>query len=251
MPPLSLVGGSDRFEESTNTVAQDRQGLSRKRDVPTRLSVSSEKEIARRVRCIVADDHPAILDSISRYLTLNGVDVVAQASSGTDAQRKVETMRPEVAVLDLRMPGGGALELAAGLARSTPETAIIVYSGFGDRALLTDAFDAGVRGFVSKDAPLPDLVRAIELVADGELYVEPTLAGHFAQQADGSGAALTERERKVLRLLAEGRSNEEIGKELFLSPETVRTHVRKACMKLGAKTRTEAVASALRRSLIA
>jgi DNA-binding NarL/FixJ family response regulator len=212
---------------------------------------SLPSENPARVSCVVADDHPAILDSVARYLGMSGVDVVGQAASGHEAQRKVETMRPDVAVLDARMPGGGALEIAAGLARSTPGTAIIVYSGFGDRAVLTDAFDAGVRGFVSKDAPLADLVRAIELVARGELYVEPALAGHFAREAELPDAALTAREREVLRLLADGRSNEEIGRALFLSPETVRTHIRKACTKLGAKTRTEAVASALRRSLIA
>jgi DNA-binding NarL/FixJ family response regulator len=221
--------------------------------LPTARCVSSSRAERSRssVRCLIGDDHPAIVEAVARYLRVNGVDVVGQASTGVDAKKKIEAMRPEVAILDVRMPHGGAIELAAGLARSAPETGIIAYSGYGDRALLTDALDAGVRGFVSKDAPLPDLLRAIEHVSRGELYIEPTLAGHFTQGASDDSPKLTVREREVLRLLAQGESNEEIGKVLFLSPETVRTHVRKACVKLGARTRTEAVAAALRRSLIA
>ena len=114
-----------------------------------------------------------------------------------------------------------------------------------------DQFGLGVRGFVLKEAPLQDLVRAIELVAGGGTYVDPVLAGLLAS-ADVTGrlAALTQREREVLRLLADGQSNEEIGKTLFISPETVRTHVRKAMGKLDADTRTQAVATALRQQLI-
>jgi DNA-binding NarL/FixJ family response regulator len=103
-----------------------------------------------------------------------------------------------------------------------------------------------------KEAPLGDLVRAVELVAAGGTYVDPVLAGILAS-ADFAGKlpSLTQRERDVLRLLADGLSNEEIGKRLFISPETVRTHVRKAMAKLDADTRTQAVAKALRQSLIA
>jgi DNA-binding NarL/FixJ family response regulator len=105
-----------------------------------------------------------------------------------------------------------------------------------------------------KEAPLADLVRAVEIVARGGTYVDPVLAGVFATSNDnGAGAApqLTQREREVLRLLSDGFANEEIGRELFISPETVRTHIRKAMGKLGAETRTQAVAKALRLSLIA
>jgi DNA-binding NarL/FixJ family response regulator len=150
------------------------------------------------------------------------------------------------------MPGLSGIEVARHTGRSSPETAVILYTAFGDRALLTEALDAGARGFVLKEAPLAEIVRAVELVAAGRTYVDPVLAGVLSSTAATEKMAiLTERERDVLRLLADGQSNDEIGRSLFISPETVRSHVRKAMRKLEADTRTEAVATALRRSLIA
>ena len=208
-------------------------------------------EDAPAVRAVVADDHPAVLRSVCDVLVDSGVEVVGRASSGEEAMARIEASRPAVAVLDLRMPGLTGVEVAARAARSAPDTAVILYTGYGDRALLNEALDVGVRGFVLKEAPLADLVRAVEMVSRGEVYVDPVLAG-FLATADVTEAlpALTKREREVLRLLADGRTNEEIGKELFLSPETIRTHVQKAMRKLEADTRTQAVALALRQSLI-
>src|SRR5437764_371809 len=145
------------------------------------------------------------------------------------------------------MPKLGGIELNRRAQRSAPDTAILLYTGYGDRALLTEALDAGVRGFVLKEAPMDDLLRALHAVADGRTYVDPVLAGTLAASSVGSALPqLTQRERDVLRLLADGLSNEEIGKRLFISAETVRTHVRKAMDKLDADTRTQAVARALR-----
>jgi DNA-binding NarL/FixJ family response regulator len=128
---------------------------------------------------------------------------------------------------------------------------LLLYTGYGDRALLAEALDAGVRGFVLKEAPLEDLVRAVDIVAGGGTYVDPVLAGALVNAKLTSALPeLTQREREVLRALADGLSNEEIGRRLFISPETVRTHVRKAMAKLDADTRTQAVATALRQSLI-
>ena len=128
---------------------------------------------------------------------------------------------------------------------------MILYTAFGDRAVLTEALDAGARGFVLKEAPLAEVVRAVELVAAGKTYVDPVLAGVLSVGAGSDKLVnLTPREREVLRLLADGLANEEIGKRLVISAETVRTHIRKAMAKLDADTRTEAVATALRQSLI-
>jgi DNA-binding NarL/FixJ family response regulator len=207
---------------------------------------------ATPINCLVADDHPAMLRAVTEILQRHGLQVIAEAADGEEALAKIEQRKPDVALVDIRMPRLSGVEVARRAARSTPETAVILYSGYGDKALLVEALDAGVRGFVMKEAPLVDLHRAIEIVAGGGTYVDPVLAGSLATAEIAQKLpALTQRERDVLRLLANGQSNEEIGKELFISPETVRTHVRKAMDKLEADTRTEAVAKALRQKLIA
>ena len=146
--------------------------------------------------------------------------------------------------------------LVHGLLRALPhsqsDTRVILYTGYGDDALLSDALDAGVGGVIDKEAPLDDLVRAIRTVADGGTYLDPTAAAALiAQRRRNRTRELTQRERDVLRLLSDGNSNEQIGAVLSISPQTVRTHVQKAMEKLGATTRVQAVAIALRESLIA
>jgi DNA-binding NarL/FixJ family response regulator len=200
----------------------------------------------------VADDHPAMIEAVSSVLEEHGVEVVARARDGEDALAKLAARRPAVAIVDLRMPRLTGIEVAREAQRTVPETAVILYTAFGERALLTDAIDAGARGFLLKEAPISDLMRAVEMVANGQTYVDPGLAGSLASSdAAARATKLTQREREVLRLLADGFTNDEIGSQLSISPETVRTHVRKAMNKLDADTRTQAVAIALRQSLIA
>jgi DNA-binding NarL/FixJ family response regulator len=151
----------------------------------------------------------------------------------------------------VRMPRMSGIEVATRAAVASPGTAVVFYTAFGDRALLSEALDVGARGFVLKEAPLVDLVRAVERVAAGEAYVDPVLAGVLVSgYVTDRAPTLTQREREVLRHLADGLSNEEAGKALHISPETVRTHIRKAMKKLEADTRTQAVAIALRQSII-
>jgi len=208
-------------------------------------------EQADTVTAVVADDHPALLAAVTTILAEHDIDVIGTASDGEEALAKIETRKPRVALLDARMPRLTGIEVAERAQRSTPETAIVLYTGFGDSALLSEALDAGIRGFVVKDAPLGDLVRAILTVARGGTYVDPVLGGALVQaEMNNPLPELTQREREVLRLLANGLANEAIGKRLFISPETVRTHVQKAMAKLDANTRTQAVATALRQSLI-
>ena len=196
------------------------------------------------VECLLVDDHPAILDSVARFLEAHGIDVIGRAGSGEEAIAQLEAMQPPVAVVDVTMPGIDGLELARRASRVSPRTAVVLYTAAAGEALVAEARDAGVRGLVQKTAPLAELARAIDAVAAGEVYVDPKL------ETRPAGPKLTQREREVLRLLASGLRNEEIGKRLFLSPETVRAHIRKATQKLGAETRTEAVALAIRRALI-
>lgn len=206
----------------------------------------------RDVTCLLADDHPATIVAVGDILRERGITVVGEARDGEEALELIEQYKPTIALIDLRMPRVSGIEVARRTRRASPDTSVMLYTAYGERALLTEALDAGARGFLLKEAPLSDLVRAVETVAGGGVYVDPVLAGVFATaSATDKLPALTQRERDVLRLLADGMSNEEIGQRLFISAETVRTHVRKAMAKLDADTRTQAVATALRQSLIA
>jgi DNA-binding NarL/FixJ family response regulator len=199
--------------------------------------------------CVVADDHPVVLEAVCALLESRGLVVQARATDGEAALALIAKHRPPVALVDLRLPGMSGSEVAREAQRLSAETAVIVYTGQTDVACMTEVLDAGAKGFVLKDAPLDDLIRAIDMVADGGVYVDPALAGVFID-AKGTGR-LTTREREVLRLAAEGLSSEKIGERLFLSPQTVRGHVGNAMGKLQAHTRTQAVATALRERLIA
>jgi DNA-binding NarL/FixJ family response regulator len=203
------------------------------------------------ITCVGADDHPAMLSSVADLLERSGFDVVGRARDGAEALALIEAERPRIAIVDVRMPRLSGIEVAQKAAVTTPDTSIVFYTAYGDRALLSEALDVGARGFVLKEAPLVDLVRAVERVAAGEAYIDPVLAGVLVSgHVTDRVPSLTQRERETLRLLADGLSNEEIGKRLHISPETVRTHVRKAMSKLEADTRTQAVATALRQSII-
>ena len=206
----------------------------------------------RKTRVLVADDDGGVVDVLRALIqSQDDLRFIGSANDTEHAIAMAVREQPDVALVDVRMPKLGGIELTRRAQRSAPETAILLYTGYGDRALLTEALDAGVRGFVLKEAPMDDLLRAVQAVADGSTYGDPVLAGTLATSSIGAKLPqLTQRERDVLRLLADGLANEEIGKRLFISAETVRTHVRKAMDKLDADTRTQAVAKALREQLI-
>jgi DNA-binding NarL/FixJ family response regulator len=203
------------------------------------------------ITCVIADDHPPVLQFLSRYLSNNGITITASTRDGEEALRKIEQTRPTIAVIDARMPGLSGLEVLRAVTAAELPTRVILYSGYGDDALMSDALDAGVGGVIDKEAPLDDLVRAIRVVAEGGTYLDPTAAAALiAQRRRTQKRELTQRERDVLRHLAEGNSNDQIGEALSISPQTVRTHLQKAMEKLGATTRVQAVAIALRESFI-
>ncbi|HVW90219.1 MAG TPA: response regulator transcription factor [Gaiellaceae bacterium] len=196
--------------------------------------------------CLVADDHPALTSAVSSYLADNGFDIVGTAPDGRRALALAEEEQPELALLDYRMPRLAGVELIAALREASPETRICIYTADGDEKLASEVLAAGAAALVLKEAPLADLVRALEAALAGGSYLDPAV-----KRADTGGGKLTQRELDVLGLLAEGLQHEEIGNRLGISSETVRTHLRKACDRLGAATRTQAVATALRHGLIA
>jgi len=204
------------------------------------------------LRCFVADDHPAIVDSVSRFLeSEDDVTVIGSAGDGTEALARIQELAPDVAIVDIRMPELDGIEVARRLTGAGTKTGVILYTAHAERALVIEAIDAGAHGFVLKEGPLTDLVRAVRLVGDGRTYVDPVLAGILASpDATDRIPGITKREREVLRLLADGMRNEQAARELGISPLTVRTHIEKAMEKLEADTRTQAVANALRMSLI-
>jgi DNA-binding NarL/FixJ family response regulator len=200
----------------------------------------------------VADDHPAVIDAVVRFLAgEEEVAVVGRSRNGSDALRLITELEPDVALVDIRMPGLSGIELARRLAEARSPTGPILYTGHAERGLLLEALDIGVRGFLLKESPLDDLLRAIRIVAGGESYIDPALAHVLVGPAATQKlATLTKREREILRLLADGMRNEQVARQLSISPLTVRTHVKNAMGKLEADTRTQAVATALRQSLI-
>jgi DNA-binding NarL/FixJ family response regulator len=209
-------------------------------------------DVGKIATCLVADDHPAVLDSVCRYLGQNRFDVVARATRGDDALELITRERPAIALLDVRMSGLTGIEVARRASRVAPETRIVLFTGYGDRAMLEQALDAGARGFILKETSMPELLRALTIVASGGTYVDPELAGVLASGHTALALSpLTPREQQILGLIADGMTNDRAGEQLGISPETVQSHVRNAMAKLDADTRTQAVATAFRRSLLA
>ena len=196
-------------------------------------------------RCLVADDHPAVVFAICDFLSTNGFDVVGTAADGRRALTLAEDTTPDLAVLDLRMPQLAGAELVRRLRDVSPSTAVVIYTADADDAVAREMLEAGAVAVVLKEAPLADLARALEAALAGSMYIDPGLTG-----APGT-EALTARELDVLRLLAEGLPNDQIGRRLGITTDTVRSHLRKASGRLGAESRTQAVATALRLGLIA
>jgi DNA-binding NarL/FixJ family response regulator len=200
------------------------------------------------IRCLVADDHPALVAAVSDFLESEGFEIVARARDGLTAVASARETSPDVALVDYRMPHLEGAELLEELRVSAPEMLIAVYTADAEQSIVGVVFEAGAHALILKDAPLTDLGHALEAICSGRRYIDPALA-RAALTATTTKPALTPREAEVLAHVADGLSHDEIGRRLSISPETVRTHVRKACERLNARTRTHAVATALRRGL--
>jgi DNA-binding NarL/FixJ family response regulator len=198
-----------------------------------------------RPTCVFADDHPALAASVTAHLEANGFEILGTAADGRGAVALVSEQHPELALVDYRMPRLDGVELILALLDASPATRVVVYTADADERIAGAALAAGATALVLKESPLADLVRALRSALDGRSYVDPALTRDVAPSRK-----LTQRELDVLGLLAEGLQHEEIGRRLGISSETVRTHLRKASNRLGAVTRTQAVATALRLGLI-
>lgn len=230
-----------------------REGLQRGEEIETvlrrvRSEQTAAETAARPLTCVVADDHPIVREAIVRVLECSEISVVGYARTGEEALREIELKRPRVALVDLRLPLVHGIEVARQASRRVPETGVILYTG-ADPLLLSSAWEGGARGFVLKEAPVGDLARAVKMVADGHVYIDPALAGFLVRSS--AARNLDRRDFEVLRLLADGLTTEAIAGRLMLSPDGVRSEVRRMMVKLNVHSRTEAVASAIRQRLIA
>jgi DNA-binding NarL/FixJ family response regulator len=202
------------------------------------------------ITCLIVDDHEVVREGLRLSLSrASHIRVIGEASDGAEAISLVERRKPDVVVMDVRMPGMDGLEATKEILKKVPETAVLIFTAFSERALLDRALDSGARGYILKEAPHDDLLRAIDRLGNGGEYVDPALTPALIS-GKGQTDMLTAREREILQLLADGMSNAEVAAKLFISQETVKSHVRHILTKLEADTRTHAVAIALRESII-
>ncbi|GAB88462.1 MadR family response regulator transcription factor [Gordonia rhizosphera] len=209
------------------------------------------------VRTMLVDDHALLREGIRSLLDReSSITVVGEADSYDAALAEVTRCRPDVVVVDLKLTAGTeyeGLRLIGEIAARHPRVATLVLTTFLDDDLVVRAVKAGARGYVVKDVDTTELVRAIQSVSGGGSAFDPRSAAIVLRTVSGEGdgpEALTEREREVLRLLADGMSNKSIGQTLYISESTVKFHIRNIIRKLGVSKRTDAVYIASKRGLI-
>jgi DNA-binding NarL/FixJ family response regulator len=200
------------------------------------------------LRLLVVDDHPVVRQGIRALLERELDDVeVSTADSPDAAIRDAGGPSPDVVVIDLRRVSGEVQDTITSL-QERLGSPIVVFTADGGPRMLAEALKAGVKGYVRKDSPPEDLIRAIQAARSGEFYVDPALSSSLLLE-EGE-RTLTARQREILQMLADGMHTEEVAKQLGLSTETVRTHTKRILAKLQAGTRTQAVAIGIRSGLI-
>jgi DNA-binding NarL/FixJ family response regulator len=204
----------------------------------------------REITCLIVDDHEVVREGLRLSLSrASHIRVIGEASDGASAVALAERRRPDVVIMDVRMPGMDGLQATKILSEKLPETAVLIFTAYSERSLLGRGLESGAKGYILKEAPHQTLLRAIEKVAAGDGYVDPALMPAFLSGKEKDDM-LTGREREILQLLADGMSNADVAAKLFISQETVKSHVRHILAKLEADTRTHAVAIALRDAII-
>ena len=215
--------------------------------------------MAEKIRLVLADDHAILRAGLAALLALEpDLDVVAEVSTGEEALERTKTLRPDVVVMDLDMPGMGGLEATRKIAALELETRVLVLTSHAETEYLLRVLEAGGSGFVQKTNAEQDLIDAIRVVAGGEVFLYPSatkllLREYRTAEAKGEVSPLeelSEREREVLALTAEGFTSTEVGKKLFLSPKTVDTYRSRLMQKLGLSHRSELVRFALQTGVL-
>ncbi len=213
------------------------------------------------IKVVIADDHSLVRQGLRRYLEMAGdIEVLGEAANGTEVLRLIENTngqgQPDIVLLDIRMPEMDGLETARRIRTKYPEIGVIMLTAYDDRQFVVEAVRAGARGYVLKARDAEHLIQTVRLVAGGNMVIDPQLVVALAEELqdakdrDRKAETLTAREVEVLQLLAFGHTNKDIAAQLFISADTVKTHLEHIFEKLGTSDRTAAVAEALRRRLI-
>src|SRR5262245_48052481 len=209
----------------------------------------------KRVRVVVADDHPVYRDGVVRALSASGqVEVVAEADDGRAALDAIREHKPDVALLDYKLPELDGVAIAGAIARDQLPTRVLLVSAFNEAGVVYKALETGASGFLPKEAKRDQIVDGVLACARGENVLPPEVATGLVSEIRlrkrDDTPVLTEREREILWRIADGKSLPEIAKELFLGVTTVKTHVQHLYEKLGVSDRAAAVAVAMRRGLL-
>ncbi len=208
-----------------------------------------------RLNVLIADDHPVYREGLARAIRERpDLELVAVCEDGRDALEQISQLGPDVAVIDVRMPGLDGLKIVAAVSRESLNTKVILLTGFEDSTAAYRALAAGAAGYVSKASDNMELCDSIVAAARGETVIAPQFAAGIASEIQmretTERPALTRRENEVLSLLAEGRTAQKIGDELHLSEATIKTHLHNLYEKLGVSDRAAAVATAMRWGLL-
>jgi two-component system, NarL family, response regulator len=202
-----------------------------------------------RIRVLLADDHPIVRGAVARILTSTAdMDIVAEADDGLQAVELYARHRPDVALVDLRLPGLEGIEVVRRILRQHPDAVTVILTAYDTHDDIDRAIRAGAKAYLLKDVSPRDLVACVRAVRAGSRWVAPAVAVHLADRT--RGVRLTPREMAVLRLLATGMSNRDIGMALSICERTVKSHPHHVFHRLGVASRTEALAVAVRRGLM-
>ncbi|MBI4315206.1 MAG: response regulator transcription factor [Chloroflexi bacterium] len=221
-------------------------------------SVTVPLQLPNPIRVMVVDDHPIVRQGVRSLLSnCPDMELVAECDSGASALDQAARVRPDVILLDIRMPGMTGVEAVRPLFRQCPNAKILMLSSFDDEAYVDQAIQAGVHGYILKSASDETLAGAVRAAFRGERVLSPPVMDHIVQQAADYSrerarreVGLTEDETRVLKLLAEGASNPRIAAELYISETTVKRKLQDVFEKLGVATRAQAAAEAVRRELV-
>jgi DNA-binding NarL/FixJ family response regulator len=194
------------------------------------------------IRLVLIEDHPALRKGLALLLAHHNCQVIGVAADAREARAVVAELEPAVAVIDVHLGTDSGIELTRDIVAAHPGCRVVLYTGSEDVALVSLGLEAGATAFALKTSDVLDLVTAIRSAADGRRYVDPRLVDWVATTGIHVAPTLSKREREVMDLLVRGLTGEQIAQRLFLSAETVKTHVRNAMGKLDASTRVHAVA---------